>query len=193
MKKVPNWVQEPVHETIMTRNIKEFPGTIQEIQSFYDNPSRKITFGYMCDGYQEIFDMWDFFNSMEGRVNHFWVMDKREAFTLAIDHASGMTSLEVENNRFKNNYRGHERIFVLKTNGDLLTRQVINVTDGATDATLLLTLDTALSWDIDRADVSILGRLYLVRFDVDELTLKFANPKLAEFRVSFHELLREYP
>lgn len=98
----------------------------------------------------------------------------------------GYTTLTLGGTTFSLVYQGHERIFMLLTTGDLITRQISSC--NGTAATIVSPWDRAIAPHY----VAMFGKLILCRFDQDELEMQYDTTEVSHCKLAFKELAKEY-
>lgn len=120
-------------------------------------------------------------------------MHQAEAFTLAASASLNQNLLVCRDNLAARQFQGYERIYLLMNDGDILIRQVTAVESDQDGLLCTLTLDADLDRVVTPDTLARIGRVYLVRFDQDDLDFRFITPGVAgDVRIGFYELVKEY-
>lgn len=187
-----NWASEPNTEITIARKIIAYPGTAQTMVGYIDEVP--ISWDATINVYnkEDEYTLIDFFNSMQGRKNRFWIQHPKAVFELVDPVGSGSTVFICEPNAAQDNWLGHERVYFLLKNGDLITREIINAVYSDVTDKLSLEFTTPTDRVIGLDDYWRIGRFLLVRFDEDELELDHFNNNSCEAKFRFYELTKEY-
>ncbi|MDA3788071.1 MAG: hypothetical protein PF503_06215 [Desulfobacula sp.] len=186
----PNWKKSPATSLTMTRRLHSFPGTAQSISEL--NPETPISFEALFTVFNKVdeYSLLEFIHAHQGRVVRFWVPYQRQLFELYEDSAIGAGAINCVDNGAAGSYQGYERIYILMTNGDMITRWVTSIT---TDGTKLsMVLDTPLDRSLELTNHLQIGRFLLVRFDSDQFELSIKTNNVFEITQRFYELVKEY-
>jgi len=189
----PDWSNQIEQNYALSNQLLSFPGSVQDILSFVDQVPRRQSFDYVNVTPAETKEILDFYAARKGRVEKFWLPGYRAEFTLSQNVPMNSTVLYVEDNSFDLAYQGYERVYILLQNGDMITRKIIAVIPGPGAGKLTLQLDTITDRAITIADIQEFGRLYLVRFDKDQLEFAHKSSQISSTKIEFAELTKEYP
>lgn len=187
----PDWSKLPARRMIYARHLMGYPGTIHEIGETTTRVPISLDMGVLMRKAEE-FELLDFFCTHHGRHLRCWLKSPVRAFTLKQDMASGSTVLYVERNGAQDWYQGHERIYILMADGELLVRHVQGIIDDTDNDRLILSLDSPLGRDVTLGNHYIIGRYLLARFDMDRLDLSFITDGVSRAALKFLELTAEY-
>jgi len=178
---------------VIMRRIISQRGTVQQVESTMGDVPVRLTLGFSLLSSADIVSMTEFFMTRKGRFGRFWIMHPMEAFTLKSASSLHQNSLICHDNLAARQFQGYERIYINMTDGDVLIRKVMTVTSDQQTGSCELTLDTPLDRVINADNHTRIGRVYLVRFDQDDLSFNFATPDaVGDIRLSFYELVKEY-
>jgi len=189
----PNWAQAQDFSFHVAHKIFGFPGTIHKMFNFDSGGVSPVVmkFGYSAMEKEDEFNLLSFFADSNGRHEAFWCPSFSNDFSLVSNASLGATYLEVAPNHFFDETLGtnNERIYIEKTNGDVITRQITDA-DDVGDVTRL-DLDTVLAAALDISDVLLFSRMYLVRFGDDRFDIKSINHHVGDVTLNFVECNRE--
>jgi len=109
----PNWINEIGGDLQLSKEILEFPGTVQEQQLHTtDRPVRyTMRFSFLSRSELRAFEV--FFHSMKGRHGCFWMPSPSQQFDLFSDHTLGEGALRYKENGLKT-YSRDMREFLYK-------------------------------------------------------------------------------
>lgn len=189
----PNWINEIGGDLQLSKEILEFPGTVQEQQLHTtDRPVRyTMRFSFLSRSELRAFEV--FFHSMKGRHGCFWMPSPSQQFDLFSDHTLGEGALRYKENGFEDVFKGYERVFVQKVDGSLLTYEISSISDGVEEGQKNLNLGENLDQNITIDECDNFSLLHLMRFDIDEPPFDFLNDGTAELNITVTELVKEYP
>ena len=187
-----NWAKRPEYNLSLARVLMQFPGTASKVISYVDDVPERLTIGVSTFNKNDEYTLIDFFNSHKGCHGRFWIKVPQAEFTLKETALSGTTSLSVYRNGAEQQYQGYERIWILMSNGDVLTRHVLSITDDEANDRYLLALESATDREINTSNHVLIGRLLLVRFDHDDLSMDYFTDSAEEVVLKVVELVKEY-
>ena len=187
-----NWAQDVSADLQLSREILEFPGTVQQqLLNTTDRPAR-YTVGFTFHNRAELRVFEQFFHSMKGKLGHFWLPAPNQQFELFSNHTASEGALRYKENGFSEVFKGYERVYVEKRDGSLLTYKITSISDGQ-PGEKQLNLGIAIDQDISINDISNFSLLHLMRFDADEPPFDFINDEVVELKMTVTELVKEYP
>jgi len=189
---LPNWASPPDSNYLMARWLVNMAGTVDTLKSITDNSPIIFESTFTITDKQEEYDLLDFFYNRRGRHGKFWIQHPATCFTLKKTANLGGLEISCYPNRAQLSYQGYERIYVYMSNGDIITREIPNVTYDAVDDELDLELVTALDRDITTDNCVMIGRMLLVRFEDDSMEFESHTSEVTEVTLRFHELVEEY-
>jgi hypothetical protein len=187
-----NWLSPPSGNLEFARSVLMQPGTVHEMVTISADAPITVSGEYMTWTKADEYALLAFFHARRGRVQRFWVKYPGRAFTLQSAATTGATVLNCEVNRAYMQYQGYERIYVVMSTGDILTRQVTAVVHNEALGRIELALGNPIDRDITLTNHLMIGRLLLVRFDADDMSVRLVSDRVTEFRFSFKELVQEY-
>lgn len=117
---------------------------------------------------QECWELRQKLYALRGRKNAFWLPDWNNGMALASSAGNGATSISVRDFGFTAGY-GTGDLFILLTNGTVITRQITGSVDAG--ATETLTISPGLPQAVAPADVSVICLLHRVRLARDQIEL----------------------
>jgi hypothetical protein len=189
----PTWAESPQISPVILRRILSHRGTVQQVESVQGDVPVKLTFGYSLLTSADIFAMTSFFLDRKGRLGRFWIRHPMEAFTLAAPASVNQNLLVCRDNLAARQFQGYERIWMEMADGDLIIRQVTESSADPETGLVTLTLDTNLDRVVNADTLFRIGRMYLVRFDQDDVKFLFETPETAgDIMLTFYELVKEY-
>lgn len=189
---LPNWASTPKYSFTALRRLVAYAGTADNIQSLGNVPA------FACDAIFLLCDrsskneFLDFMHARAGRVERFWFRHPASFFTLKNNANIGATTIYVERQQFDWIWQGYERIYISRSNGDVITRKLTNVVDNEPLDRLELTFSGALDRTINVTDKDTIGRLLLCRFDTEEFQFKLVHQTISEVTIRVVELIQEY-
>jgi hypothetical protein len=188
----PNWISTPKQSFNITRYLNQYPGTISEISEM--NPEVPISLEAEFDlkSKEDEFTFITFIHTHLGRCVRFWFRWPKTLFTVKDPMSNGSVGMVVHKDNSSLSLQGYERIYILLTNGDVVTRHITNAVLDDANNEVELTMATALDRDIALADIDRVGRFLLVRFDEDLFRLKIINDHKSTVNLRFQELVKEY-
>lgn len=170
----------------------EFPGTIGEVESDSDKRGVTLRGKYLLQDISDIYQMIDFFTDKLGRRDRFWLYGPTDEFTIYANALQTLTQIEFYSNGYQDVYTTNDRFYIRMPDGDIITRKVNSVSYNDVSDTITVSFSTGLDRDVLLSNEVMFGRLYLVRHDVDTLSLRFHTNSVAELSLRFFELVREY-
>lgn len=189
----PSWADPPSMTPVFVRRIISQRGTVQDVESVTGDVPARMTLGFSLLSAEDVLAFSDFFMERKGRLGRFWLMHPACAFTLAASASLNQNLLVCRDNLAARQFQGYERIYLLMNDGDILIRQVTAVESDQDGSLCTLTLDADLDRVVTPDALARIGRVYLVRFDQDDLDFRFITPGAAgDVRLTFYELVKEY-
>jgi len=171
----------------------EFPGTTQEF--FLASEERPHAYGFnfkwLDKASEKIF--LDFQEARQGRHSKFWFQLPTNFFTFSAKAFATTKKIFVTRNRFSEFFRGFERIYVRKKDGDLITDHVLTIDQGPAPGEITLNLTTDLLADIEITDVQNCSLLLLARFNKDIFSCSHFSSRVGVVATEILELVKEYP
>ena len=189
----PSWADPPSMTPVFVRRIISQRGTVQDVESVTGDVPARMTLGFSLLSAEDVLAFSDFFMERKGRLGRFWLMHPACAFTLAASASLNQNLLVCRDNLAARQFQGYERIYLLMNDGDILIRQVTAVESDQDGSLCTLTLDADLDRVVTPDALARIGRVYLVRFDQDDLDFRFITPGAAgDVHLTFYELVKEY-
>jgi len=179
-----NWRELPKRDFLSSRTILEFPGTAIRLTNNSENLPE--TFEFLVTFFSKLKEkefLGKFFE-FRGRYRRFWFPLPINRFTVTEDIIINSNAITVAENKFE--LFGHERLYLLLKNGDMISRQISSV--GETT----ITLSSNITISITKEDIVMCSLMLLVRFDKDALDFTNKSPIISETRVLVRELIEEY-
>jgi hypothetical protein len=126
----PQWEDSFETDYQISRDIFRFPGTSEQIISI--NPERPTIakLKFLFTSKEKEFEFWTFFNDRCGMLEKFWLLSPSEFFYLSEPITNGVNNITVKLNGFLSFRKGYERIYLLLTNGDLVTFKIDDAVSG---------------------------------------------------------------
>jgi hypothetical protein len=188
----PNWASRPSHSYNFTRYINQYPGTSTEIETKNDEIPWIVEAEFDIQSKEEEFEFLTFIHTAYGRVKRFWLKHPKSLFRIKDPLSNGSTQINAYTDNSELIAQGYERIWIELSSGDILTRHVSAIVLDEPNNEVQLTLPTAVDRDIALSEVVRIGRILLVRFDNDRISLTIHNDYRSSTRLTFHELVKEY-
>lgn len=189
----PNWQTSPKSTASLLRRTLQYPGTVAQQFALSDRTPLAFEATFLMKTREDIYNLQDFFDDRLGKVNQFWIEHPASWALLAEDAAIYDEILVCQDNDASIGYQGYERLYVRMSNGDITTRHVSSIVHNATTGYEEYWLTSQLAYAITTTNHYRIGRLLFVRFDNDQLRLKYHTDCVAEVELSFYELVEEYP
>lgn len=183
---VPDFSQKPEVSDNAMQALTSI-GYARKVVQFPADQFTRFVFDYTFLTRQAQRDFLDFFSDRAGRHEAFWIPSwHRDLYvTDGIENAS--TELTIVNTEFSTGWNPTTEndpgyyIFLRSREYGLVTRQVSGVT------ATTITLSEALTWTDSKA---VVGFIWLVRFDMDELALKAILPGKSSVKCQFKQVLK---
>jgi len=182
-----------------------FTGTGIKGYSFNDKGRRKITCSFTFTNRKDLNDFLDFWQDRKGALKRFWVPCWFNEFRLVDFIENNSSEAKISFVDLYSRYDEHLRVFLFLYKGDwstskLIVRKINEIFLDPDEKVEILYFDTVINERIYPQDVTIFGRVLLVRFGEEgiELQCDFAKAKERpnELHVkascSFIELPSEY-
>lgn len=190
LTKTPNWTGNITNKFLFSRRLSGFTATAVKVDEVAPETPVALECSFQCNDKSEEFYLLSFFVQQLARVGRFWIMDPSSSFKLQSNAVSGASGIYCHRNRFDLIYQGYERVYIEMSNGDILTRRISAVVDGAN--TTYLNFYNPIDRDITTGTCVKIGRLFLGRFDSDVARFKFYSNVVSEITLPFVELVKEY-
>jgi len=187
----PNWVTKPNRDFTLNRDTLNKDGTRYTLYSISDYLEHSWGYEFLVPDKETEFAILYFFSRRRGRHKRFWTPVWKNTFTLHTGITMFDGYCDVEDRRFANVYQGYERLFILLTNGNLITRQITAVTTPE-DGVERFTVATVFDRDIAITDIAYFGRFMLCRMNADTLTMNHKTCHVSTHALRLKELVREY-
>lgn len=195
--KRPNWVKDPSTNYQSSMMLLQYPGSIGGLWVENIIVPHKLIFSFRNKTKAEEKIALDFFEAQLGRHKNFWMPSWVTEFTVTQDINYRDTVIYVNNDFFLKTYRGHERIAIILNSGDIIVRQIDDVTTYQNIQQQrdeeCLTLSSAVGRNIAITDIELCCFFLLVRFDKDVMALDYITDSVSDCTISTYELIREYP
>lgn len=185
---LPEWSREPGMEIQFGRDLIQYDEAMTQFRFLTSELGWKVTAEFFNISKAVEFSILDFFHQRKGKLNRFWLPAQSKYFVLDDVIPNFATTFFLpENNTFQYVYRGYERFFMLLKNGDMLTRK-ISASHGSGEYSVTTAFDRVIAPE----DISLFGKLLLVRFDQDEVSMQHDTTDLSSCSLTFQELGKEY-
>lgn len=182
-----DWKSAPTQTLEPYRTIIQYPGSGIKIRDITDDIQIKFSMHMGNMNKAGEYNLLSYFAAHRGRANAFWLPMPKNYWTMRGDMVPGFLQYVPITDAQTAWLRGYERMFVLLNNGDYIGRKILSI------GSQLILLNTAADRVVHAADVNIIGKLLLCRFDQDELELSHTSSALSDCDISFCELPKEYP
>lgn len=130
----------------------------------------------------------NFFNTMRGKYDSFWVPTWGNDFVITSAITSTDTTLSIENINYYSNWLNNDligRIIFIKYKSTEVFKKIISAPSAYS-----IQLDSAIGIDVTVNELGNLVSCFLlpVRFDQDELEMEYINNEIAEAQVKFYSV-----
>lgn len=185
-----NWREQPKWNFDLARDMVAFDGTATQLVMLLDEQPQEIEFLATLRNKSEEKQFLADFVTRKGQHERFWFTLPSNRFTLNGSHSQGVTTLVMKRNDWQ--YQGYERIYILMSNGDLITRKITNVSVDEQAGIMNLTLSTATDRVIEPTNVLLISFMILCRLAIDVAEIKHISMAISETNVKMLELTGEY-
>lgn len=176
----------------IARTVAREPGGILDLYTYSTWQPISIPLRFLGLTIQDTYSLITIFCDVMGRRNSFWVALPIKTVT-PIETLAG-DSFRIANTGLMQIRVGNERLYLACTNGDKITRKIVEVTPGITqDDPVTIHLGSDLSRSIDLAELDSALILLFGRFDIDDLEIIYHTSNLVEISTEFLELPDEHP
>lgn len=186
----PNWITEPTDNFELNQEILHFLGTAYDINISAERIKNSITYQLLFDTRKKNFEFLEFFAARFGRLERFWLPEMKNYFTLYNAINDTDNSIDVYDTGFNKIYQGYERLFIYTSDYGYISRKITGVVDNGLYETL--SLETIMDRDLTADNIIYFGRLFLMRFDIDEISVEYITDKISRVNLRFLELVSEY-
>jgi len=187
-----DWSTNPINKFQITRNLFEYRGTASKIEQQNPETPINVEADFYFENKEAEYTFLDFIHGRIGKTKRFWLRHPKQMFRLTEGVSNGSVVMRCEPNNFDLFHVGHERIYIEMNTGDTLTRHVENATYDSVNEELNLEIASAIDRSIDLTNYYIIGRYYLMRFDVDAFRLKIISNTKSQISLRFVEVIRDY-
>lgn len=187
----PNWAETPKWKIQATSILTQYPGTSMELADKSLPIPKRRTLTYSNFTKELEFEMTSFFYSHFGRKQKFWQPSWDVSFKAYEDIQNGATQIKICTSNFYMVSQGYERFFMLLFNGDMISRQITEVTKQ--NEYEVLHLKTEMDRSIALDEIELMCLFLLGRFDMDALIFRHDTDTISSVAWEFIELIREYP
>jgi len=186
-----NWATQPTTTQNLVRRNYRYPGTAELLESTTNHAPVAVTGTCSAFSPKQIHTLTSFFCGRKGRFERFWFMSPRSGFTLKYIAKKGASALVCSGNRASWVFHQYDRIYILMADGALITRQLSSCTNDPVTSEITLLFDPPLDREVNLLNHIRIGRLALMRFDHDELSISFDTTLAGNANVKFTELTGE--
>lgn len=186
-----NWVSTVEQDVDFMRTIIQYTGTPGKIKNLSDDIPVNVGLSFTNLTKTSEYDLLKFFCDHRGRCNRFWLPIPEQYYVMAADALIGSNEINIAIHGEYTFFRGYERMFMILTNGDMLTRRILDF-DCLGSNNNIMTIESVLDRNIAVTDVLLFGKLILCRFDQDEVQFTHENNIISSCALSFQELTKEY-
>ncbi len=197
----PDWSSDPSQSNETGRQIIQHNLGKSSIRVMTDKIGASFIYGFTnMDKSEEGYVVGFFAYPAVGRRSTFWVpiYDRRFVPQNAFDGYAVRQDtdlLRIDVCGFDGCFRGDERLFILRNDGDLLTRKILSVDEqlGYEEIKIDTSVDNEV-WeeDIYAEEIDMAGILAYCRLDQDELEVSHETPFVSSCELTFKELAQEY-
>lgn len=175
------------------RTILQFKGTTQDLIYHGDIFPRTFRLDFLLTEPKEKYDFLTFWQQVKGNYSKFWYVLQERAFELENPISSSDTSFLVTANNFLGSRQGNERVCFFFRNGDILTRQITDISYNETENQY--TLETGVSFDRAIVSSDLYGIFFIVpvRFIESLSRITQESKNVSKVSMSILELVNEYP
>lgn len=188
----PNWAGKAKASLDLARKLLNYAGSSSLMIGFSDDVPEVWQLTYQMTKAEE-YSFIDYFTTKMGKLESFWFKAPVSEFTLKSTALSGSTELVCYRNYAHRQLQGYERVYVVMHSGDILTRKLTDGVDDEDNNEISLQLATSTDRDITVANHYMIGKLLLVRFDIDTLMLDYEANAWPKIKITVRELPLEYP
>jgi len=190
----PNWERNPASGFKVARYFQSYPGSAQTLEQLTADVPISFTLEFMTPTKEDEYNLLDFYHERLGRLERFWIKYPIQTFVLKEDHNTGASALKCYPNLAENIMRGDERIFIEMHDGDIITKELTEVSYSVGDDATSLALDTSTDRDLtaDNGNHWLIGRLLLARFEQDTMKIAAKSNEVSTVGLKFYELVKEY-
>lgn len=182
-------------EYVPTGTMVGFTSTLISGYQFGIKGKRKITASFSFKSRTELNEFINFWKDRKGSFKRFWIPCWQSEFEVVETVYVSDSYIKIANCNLQNRYDGYLRVFIITKSGDLIIRKITQV-DVIDEAKERIVLDTVMPIGFEPDDVTMFGRVLLVRFADNNLEVSFSiadgNDVYAITTVSFIELPHEY-
>jgi len=184
---LPDWTTPPTLDLSFGREVIQYDEAVTRFRYLTSDLEWKSGGVFSNFFKTEEYYILDFFFRHMGRLKKFWLPVQSQYFKLATNIGNGATVFTLDDDTFQYVYRGYERLYMLLSSGDMITRK-ISSSHGSGEYSVATAFDRA----INKNNVVLFGKLALVRFDQDEIEMQHDTPEVSTCELSFKELPKEY-
>lgn len=186
----PNWAKDLSNDYAISRRIISNLVSPTLLEPLSPEMPISLSLGFLCCSKIEKKELLEFWISKRARLMRWWLLNPLVAFNLAQTAGQYDVGIYCLRNRFDLSRRGHERIYILHSSGDLIIRKVTSSIDigGRT----YIGFDSNLGRELTIGNVLKIGYVLLGRFNTDKINFVHKTNTISEATLTFVELIKEY-
>lgn len=155
----------------------------------------KFTAQFLIEGKENIRDFIQFFDDQMGRLGGFWLPSWQSDIVVTVSFLGDATELTIEDIDYEATYLPNDatgRHIFVKFPDDTEKYKAITNADADTNT---ITIDSTIGKDcsVDHLPHLLVSFLYFVRFDQDEIELKYISDSIITSKISFATIPHEAP
>lgn len=186
----PNWIVNPKSNFDFSREMNQFVGTTLNIYNLTNSVASDFSYTYSSLSKENEYYFTNFFCDRRGKFKKFWLPYWKNPFTLQSDISLGDSVLTIDSANYNLIDQGYERIFIKLKTGSIISREVLAVVNNGTSEDIFL--KTVINMNIKISEIKFFSRLLLVRFNQDEMEIKYYSDNKSDVQFSFKELPFEH-
>jgi len=193
LRPLPTWNDGLSGKFETNQKIESFPGTIENVVTFYDERPFSVTLPFFFTSKEEEYEFIEFFYARQGRFTKFWMPSPYNFFKPDKDVLTSESFLVVEDNKFRDSFRGFERLWIETKSGDWIVAKITSSVIGPLGGQETINISTGFDRDIPVDEIYFSSFFYLGRFEFDKLELENITDTASRTTQKFIELIKEYP
>jgi hypothetical protein len=190
---LPNFKDRLTNKFVPVIDALSFPGTSIEVDPVLEKSPLVVSCSAMFETKAELNTFLTFVDGKFGPLKCFWYYMQTSHFKMIDPITSGADRFVTNFNYYGETYKTVDRIFIRKTNGDLIVRRVTAATDDLGDMETTIEVTPTIDLDIAVDEVDMIGRVLYVRFDIDTFRIKNQNANVSTTSFRLNERVKEYP
>ena len=151
--------------------------------SIYGDTRAILNRTFLCGSKKEIYDLLDFFDSKQGRLETFYTPSWLKDVVIANEFSDASTLLIVDNLYLTEEELVGRHVYIEFKDGSYVCREIVSSPNALT-----IILDSAIGTTVPKEDLqnTLCSFLYEVRFNVDELLLEYQVENIAKTKLGFN-------